>query len=92
MTRDELTLILSNAVAIYGNDAQVNLALEEMGELIAAINNYRRGRCTAGDVVEELADVAIMLAQLALIFGKDQYDSAIMRKLLRLKERLDKHC
>lgn len=55
----------------YGRDNQLNMAIEEMAELIQAINKTRRypDSIKAKDnVAEEMADVAIMLEQLALIY------------------------
>jgi NTP pyrophosphatase (non-canonical NTP hydrolase) len=62
---------------------------EECGELIAAINRFDRGRPGARDnLIEEIADAHIMLAQARVAFGEDEIDAAIRRKLARFEERL----
>lgn len=85
--------IMEGAIALYGVDLQVDIAIEEMAELTKAILKLRRAESdTARDVAvaairEELADVSIMLSQLELIFG----DVADIEeaKLVRLEKRLD---
>lgn len=85
--------IMERAIALYGVDAQVNVAIEEMAELTKALLKLRRAECkTAHDVAvaairEEMADVSIMLSQLELIYG----DVADIEetKLIRLQKRLD---
>ena len=51
----------------YGLDAQINQSMEEMAELIQALNKYRRANRSLielRNVIEEIADVEIMLEQL----------------------------
>jgi hypothetical protein len=60
-----------------------------------AINHARRGGYVAqyyDHLVEELADVEIMLEQMRLLFGPDQIDRVKLQKVLRLKDRLQKNC
>ncbi len=86
---ERLKHILSKAVAKWGVDAQTNLAIEEMGELIVAINHYRRGREGAIDnVQEEIADVIIAMNQMKMMYGSDAVDAIIERKTNRLEKRL----
>lgn len=75
------------ALRVWGADAQMDMCAEECGELIAALNRFRRGRSTKAAVVEELADVSIMLEQMALIFCQD-VEIAKVHKLERLRQRL----
>ncbi len=85
--------IMERAIAQYGVEAQVNMAIEEMAELTKALLKLRRAESnTAWDVAmaavrEEMADVSIMLSQLELIFG-DVADTE-EAKLVRLEKRLD---
>ena len=85
MTRDE---ILAGAVNAWGTRSQVNMAIEECGELIVVLSHRIRGRATDLDVAGEIADVRIMLDQLALIIGKDLVTQAEEAKLDRLEERV----
>ena len=83
-----LRQILSKAISEWGIEAQTNLAIEEMGELIVAINHHRRGRVGMDAVQEEIADVMIAMKQLAMIYGELGVDKFIEQKTQRLKQRL----
>lgn len=54
---------------VYGDNFLIDLAIEEMGELIVALNHYRRNRAEAKEVQEEIADVMLAMQELQLIFG-----------------------
>lgn len=59
--------VLKSAVNRYGLEAQLNQLTEECGELIAAVNHFRRGRvCGRVELVEEMADVYILLEQIVI--------------------------
>lgn len=64
------------------------MVIEECSELILAIQRYRRNRCKAVDIEEEVADVEIMLGQMRALFGDTNIDEVKMYKLNRLKERI----
>lgn len=83
-----LKQILSEAICEWGIEAQTDLAIEEMGELIVAINHYRRGRVGIDSVQEEIADVMIAMKQLAMIYGEIGVDKFIKQKTQRLEQRL----
>lgn len=83
-----LRQILSKAISEWGIEAQTNLAIEEMGELIVAINHYRRGRAGIAAVQEEIADVIIAMSQLAMINGEEDVQKFIEEKTERLEQRL----
>lgn len=91
MNIQEINKILTDAIHIYGEDAQIWMAIEEMSELSNALAKYRRGRVTREDVCEEIADVAIMIIQLSKIFGPDNVSDYFERKLDRLDKRLAKY-
>ena len=78
------------AVHHYGAEHQKKKAIEEMGELITAISREQDGRATPEQVITELADVQIMMRQLALIYGIDAVAEEIDRKQRRLLRRIDK--
>lgn len=82
--------IMNLAIEKWGRIAQINMALEEMGELIAAINQWKRGRIDIDAVREEVADVMITAKQLALIFGQSGVDQIYHEKIRRLEDRLNK--
>ena len=81
--------ILSAAIAAYGATCQVDQLCEECAELIVAVNHMRRGRITPADLIEELADVEIMLDQMKLIFPEGEWAAHREAKLERLKNRLE---
>ena len=78
------------AVHHYGAEHQKKKAIEEMGELITAISREQDGRATTEQVITEIADVTIMMHQLALIYGIDAVANEIDRKQRRLLRRMDK--
>ncbi len=78
------------AVQHYGAEHQKKKAIEEMGELITAISREQDGRATPEQVITEIADVQIMMRQLALICGIDAVANEIDRKQRRLLRRMDK--
>jgi len=55
------------AQAKWGQEAQLNMVIEECVELIDAIQKYRRGRVDFEKVVEEGVDVELMIEQLEVI-------------------------
>jgi NTP pyrophosphatase (non-canonical NTP hydrolase) len=77
------------AIRHWGQEAQIGMAIEECAELIAALQQYGRGRTTAEEVGGEIADVMIMCEQLRLIYGPERVDRAVTTKLQRLEERLE---
>lgn len=89
MNENEM-ILLKRAVDEYGIDAQVLQAFEEMGELMSALNKLKRKRCKVEAVIDELADVSIMIDQLAIYFGFYKCKMRRKTKLLRLQNRLDK--
>lgn len=81
------------AISVWGKDAQENQAIEEMAELIQAINKMRRQPSPEhlDSLKEELADVQIMLDQLRLIHrvSDDELQFYEAQKLQRLQTRLE---
>lgn len=77
----------------YGEAAQAVQAVEELNELACAILQYRKRRCAGGfdEVIEEIADVEIMLAQIKYLYNVDEQlmqrvkQEKIDRQLRRIK-------
>ena len=86
--------ILQNAIDTYSTKAQIMQCIEEMAELIQAINKYFRANTDEAmakayvSVIEEIADVQIMLEQMRIVFGDKSVDEQITAKLGRLEKRL----
>lgn len=89
MKRSEEKAILRRAIEAYGYDSQIDMAVEEMAELTAALNRFRRGRIDAFAVEEEIADASIMLAQLRLMFDGRRIAACRRRKVERLAKSLE---
>ena len=87
--------ILRSALLQFGCDRQVDKAIEEMGELTVALLRYRQalryGRGKRNDalvnLLEEMADVQIMLDQMKLAFGDT--DEAEDTKLKALERKIE---
>ncbi len=81
--------VFQQAIDAWGADAQSLCLLEEMAELQDALCKYKRGRRTADDIAEEVADVGIMLDQAKLIFHiEEKVEAQRARKVARVEERL----
>lgn len=81
---------LERAIATYGKDMQLNVAIEELSELIKEICKNKRGADNRKAIIEEMADCCIMLAQLEIIFGIDSIEicDKYNEKIKRLEKRL----
>lgn len=60
--------ICRRALEAFGAQAQVMMAIEEMSELTKELCKHRRGRDNVEAIAEEIADVEIMLRQMAILF------------------------
>ena len=79
------TAIYKEAVDKWGKKHQLMVTVEEMAEASAKIAQYiNRGRDVEEDMVDELADVCIMMKQMEVIYG-NQLTEAILRKIKKLK-------
>ena len=75
----------------YGTKKQQDIAIEELAELQKAIIKYRREPSdkTKEAVVEEIADVQVMLEQLKMIFScRSKIDEIIDGKIDRQIKRV----
>lgn len=84
--------VLNEIIKKYGKQKQVGQAIEEMAELIVELNkNINRKKDNKTEIILEIADVQIMLAQLVLIYDIDpeKLQGAVEYKLLRQKERIE---
>ena len=77
------------AVETWGIDAQADMAEEEAAEFIAASKHYARGKVSADELVDELADIRIMQEQLTEFIGRERVEQRVQEKMDRLRERLD---
>lgn len=90
MTTEERRALLDRAITTYGAPAQMDMAVEEMAELTKALCKIKRAQdgcevtAAIGNVIEEMADVQIMLDQLRIIFHRST-EEVEEAKLERLK-------
>jgi hypothetical protein len=80
---DLIDEVSKEALLHFGYGFQVPKAIEELGELIAALGKGYHGGHEAA-VIDEIADVTIMVRQLRMIYGPDRVDERIQFKLNRL--------
>ena len=80
----------------YGTKAQQDIALEELAELQKAILKHRRlgDKETEKAIIDEIADVSIMLEQLKIIYScskevEERIDYKIDRQIKRILKKVD---
>ena len=80
------------ALRCYGGQAQITMVFEEMAELQNVLCKFLRGRVdgnTLANIAEEIADVGIMLDQMAIEFEvEDAVAEQRAHKVQRLRERI----
>ncbi|WP_049979346.1 hypothetical protein [Halolamina rubra] len=81
--------VYQEAIETWGEDVQVQIAIEEVNELGAELSRHLRGRGNSAAICEEIADVEIMLEQLRHVFGDSPVDTAKDAKLGRLRDRME---
>ena len=86
--------VLVEAINKWGVDSQIDIAIEELAELIVALKKLKRAHNkTEGvkarfNVCDEIADVKIVTAQLEMIFDEELIAKREEFKINRLKQRL----
>ena len=85
-----MNTVLKEAIETYGAEAQLNVAIEELSELIKEVCKHKRYANNRAAIVEEMADCYIMLEQMKMIFGLSEEDikNQMSRKVDRLRHRL----
>lgn len=73
----------------WGEKAQYEQAIEECAELIATLQHFARGKVGRDVVIDELADVYLMVGQLVYMFGEEAFTSAVEGKIAKLHVLLD---
>ncbi len=98
MEKLERKQIYDEAEREWGLIAQYDQAIEEMGELIVAINKYKR-KCLYGEfknkgeieenLIEELADVSMCIEQLCYFVGENRVSEMLDKKMEKLKGQIE---
>lgn len=86
----EIREVYEKAIAKWGGQTQAIMAIQEMSELIKEITKHHIGKGNRTNLVEEMADVSIMVEQLMLIYNisVEELNIVKMQKQLRLWELL----
>ena len=66
----------------YGIDSQLNILQEELSELIQAVSKFRRG--DPSHILEEIADVEIMLDQVKYLLGNPEIPRVVVEKFIKI--------
>ncbi len=83
--------LMEKAIRVWGTHAQTLMVLEEMAELQKEIlKNINRGKDNLDEIIDETADVEIMLEQLKCIYHiEKQVADRIPVKLEKVARRLE---
>ena len=74
----------------WGGHNQLVVAIEELSELQKEICKYFRHEGSTQNLIEEVADVTIMVEQIIQMFDiEDEVQKVMQEKLQRLKRRLE---
>ena len=76
--------IYAKTISKWGEKAQYEQTVEECAELIASLQHFARGKVDKETVINELADVFLMIGQLTYMFGEDQLSAAVEKKIAKL--------
>lgn len=99
MNKQELK-IMKQAIEKYGVNNQMAKVQEECAELIQAISKLNRAgssdhpgrtaKAAMNNLMEEAADVQIMLDQIRIMYPSHAYDTIRTQKIARLEKRMKK--
>ena len=92
--------VLKAAIDKYGPQNQLAMVQEECAELIKAICKLnsasssdhpgRTAKAAMNNLMEETADVGIMLDQIRIMYPSHAYDTIRTQKIARLQKRMEK--
>lgn len=80
--------IAEQAIARFGAEHQTLQAIEELTELSLALHRALDGRANLNNILEEMADVQIMMSQLEVMYGKPA--AWLTEKTMKLEVRIAK--
>ena len=86
----ERLLVYQAAIQKWGIALQIIVAIEEMSELTKELCKDRRSKLVRESLIDEIADVTIMMEQLRVIFGiNEEVCRRMDAKVRRLKDRVE---
>lgn len=77
--------IVERVAKHYGFTPQLDMMVEECGEMIVAINHYKRQRVSKQRLVEEFADIWIVLKQMGVFLDENNIAKIVDYKLRRVE-------
>ena len=85
--------IMRAAIRKNGKAMQTVVAIEEMSELQKELSKFIRGKGNRDNLIEEVADVLVMITQIQLMYHipDDEVERIMHLKLNRLKERMEQN-
>ena len=94
---EERDVVFRRCICEYGTQTQMDVAIEEMSELIKALLKWRRTNgseltmaMAREDIIDKIADVRIMCRQMEILFQAEQeVERRIDFKVDRQRKRLD---
>ena len=92
---EERDVVFRRCICEYGTQPQVDVAIEEMSELIKALLKWRRAKgaeltAARDNIIDEIADVRIMCRQMEILFQAEwEVERRIDFKVDRQRNRLD---
>ncbi len=80
------------AINKFGREVQIDMIIEECIELALALQKLKRERGSSVEkfaaVIDEIADVRIMIEQAQILFPADKIKDRIIFKMARLEKRI----
>ena len=91
---EEYSAILADNIKAHGVSEETVIAMEELAELIQAISKVKRYGFVGeykDNLIEEIADVDIVITELLMMFdiSQDEFYNVIDKKIQRLRKRLE---
>ena len=80
--------ICNYALEKWGMTAQLDQMAEECAEYIVALNHYKRGRINESQLMDEIADVSIMVREMKIYF--EHIELKEERKIRRLNRKINR--
>lgn len=90
-TQEVRNIVYKRAFDQNGERTQLDMVQEECAELIQVVSKVKRGLIDRDNLIEECADVMVMIEQLEMHFGIGlEVKQAMAYKVARLSEDLDR--
>lgn len=79
------------AIEVWGKDEQLIQSMGECGEYTAAVGRYFQGRDADLDqVLDEAADVVILMMQIRELVGSSRFNQALARKFKKFGDKVSR--